>query len=170
MDPIELERRAIDAENENMAFRKWTKRLEPAESLDLDRDVGQVAAEVASAVSCVDCGRCCTMLGLVAITPTEATQVAARLGMDPTEFMERHTTTDDEGLWLEGGPCPMLDGTACTVYEDRPAACRDFPYLDKPHFSSRTLFLISNTSVCPILYHTFDQLRARLPWRRRRKS
>ena len=63
-------------------------------------------------------------------------------------------------------PCPFLKENVCSVYEDRPKACRDFPYLHEPGFRTRMITLIENTALCPIVYNTCEQLKTILPFRK----
>ena len=67
-------------------------------------------------------------------------------------------------------PCAFLqpDG-ACAVYEDRPQACRDFPYLHEPNFRGRTLAAIENTAVCPIVFNVWRLLKQQFPVGKRPK-
>jgi len=53
------------------------------------------------------------------------------------------------------------------VYEDRPQACRDFPYVHEPNFRSRTLSMIDNTATCPIVFNVWQQLKGRVGYRPR---
>lgn len=83
---------------------------------------------------CLRCGDCCRWHGYVRISQVEADQIAARLGMDVLEFIDKMTvvTTDRRSLSISENP----DGTCiffsdnpprCEIYESRPAQCRDFP-------------------------------------------
>ena len=59
-------------------------------------------------------------------------------------------------------PCPFLEGTRCSSYEDRPTVCRSYPHLDRPDRVSRLLGLISSASTCPIAYDVLEALKAEL--------
>lgn len=90
------------------------------------------------------CGReracfntCCADVNIV-VTPLDVLGLARRLGMTTSVFRARHTVTlETRDLQLpvvalkmedrEGRPCPFVGPEGCTVYEDRPWACRMYP-------------------------------------------
>ena len=83
---------------------------------------------------CRRCGACCRIEGIVRLKDGDAARMAAHLGMDEREFIERETdlAPDRAGLVLKDRPdgaCGMLDGSnRCRVYPVRPEKCRTFPF------------------------------------------
>jgi Fe-S-cluster containining protein len=80
---------------------------------------------------------CCADVNIV-LTPVDVLRLARRLGMNTRDFLETHTSnpiTKDLQLPIvmlkmsgqEGKPCPFVGEQGCTVYEDRPWACRMYP-------------------------------------------
>jgi len=80
---------------------------------------------------------CCRELEL-ALTPYDVLRLRARLGLTTGEFLERYCLfeVNDEdvlprvflGMVDDGrGSCPFVSPAGCSVYEDRPAACRTYP-------------------------------------------
>jgi Fe-S-cluster containining protein len=81
--------------------------------------------------------KCCSDLDL-ALTPYDVLRLKTRLGVSSSDFLDQHTT--DEVRHNCGLPmlmlkmkkdsrrtCPFLQPKGCTVYEDRPNACRLYP-------------------------------------------
>ena len=82
-------------------------------------------------------GRCCSNLNLM-VLPYDALRLARRLGLHTGELLSQYFVTRRDPLTgvprvqMQMGkdaphPCPFVQEGACTVYEDRPAACRIFP-------------------------------------------
>jgi len=80
---------------------------------------------------------CCADVNIV-LTPLDVLGLARRLGLTTTAFRARHTVTlQTRDLQLpvvalkmedrEGRPCPFVGPEGCTVYQDRPWACRMYP-------------------------------------------
>ena len=80
---------------------------------------------------------CCHDLNLV-LMPYDIYRLKKRLGISSGEFLDRYTSVHvGQGsglpvviLKMEGPylKCPFLEeGKGCTVYEDRPSACRTYP-------------------------------------------
>ncbi len=80
---------------------------------------------------------CCAKLRLI-LTPYDIVRLKNRLRVSSDEFLDLHTETlFDEGkrfplmrlrmLDDETGKCPFLTPQGCSVYEDRPGACRLYP-------------------------------------------
>ena len=86
-----------------------------------------------------------------------------RLALSEMEFRERYVRVLEGEECLAGGPCPFLEGTLCTVYDDRPAVCRRYPCLDEGDLPPTTM-LIEDAAVCPITFHVLEGLKRGL-WR-----
>jgi len=71
-------------------------------------------------------------VGQVRITDAEIAAMAAHLGVNADEFIQRYTRlrADRRGLSLierENGECVFLNGIDCSVQPVKPHQCRDFP-------------------------------------------
>jgi Fe-S-cluster containining protein len=161
-----IQRYAAKREDENWRFRSFVKHRLRMEDEELDAVVKETTDAVWSKIDCTMCAHCCRTLQVV-VDHEDAERLARRLGMKPAEFKRRYVKFDErqEG-YLASTPCPFLKENICSVYEDRPKACRDFPYLHEPGFRTRMITFIENTATCPIVYNTCEQLKTRLDFRR----
>lgn len=136
---------------------------------ELDALVHAIYAEIAPAIDCKSCANCCLKM-CITVDDQDIERVAKRLGVSSEEFESQHVAADgDYGeKFMPEEPCPMLGGTMCTVYEDRPKVCREFPHLDKDNFRTRLLGVIGSAEVCPIVFNVLEELKRQLGWRPRR--
>ena len=58
---------------------------------------------------------------------------------------------EDGDLVLQTAPCPFLElaDHRCSIYEDRPAACREYPHTDRKHMAAILPLTERNAHVCP---------------------
>ncbi len=85
-------------------------------------------------VSCFTC--CCQDVSIV-LTPYDVLRLTRVLNMDSSDFLEKHTITGVTSepnfpvvlLKMEGEAkrCPFVGEQGCSVYGDRPWACRMYP-------------------------------------------
>ncbi|MGO9543420.1 MAG: YkgJ family cysteine cluster protein [Rhodomicrobium sp.] len=86
----------------------------------------------------VSCWNKCCHGADITLPPYDILRLSRRFGMRPAEFLERYTVpAEHEGgvpivkLKMAGddgkGACHFLAEEGCTVYSDRPAACRYYP-------------------------------------------
>jgi len=79
---------------------------------------------------------CCGGIKIV-LTPYDILRLTKRLGIPAHEFLEKHTLptylekTDMPGVMIklreDNKKCPFVTPDGCTVYTDRPTACRYYP-------------------------------------------
>ena len=102
----------------------------PIQPIELSLD-SVIQFDCHKGVSCFNA--CCKNIDIV-ITPYDILRLKRRLGLDSREFVGNYTTPypmdhhDLPGLKMNTKPgtteCIFLSEEGCTVYEDRPAACR----------------------------------------------
>jgi len=155
-----IERLADERAEENRKFRYFLKAILEWDDEKLDALVHALAREVTRAVDCTACANCCRVMG-IGVIEADIQRLARRFGLTPQEFEERYVAPAPYGeKVIKETPCPFLRGNLCSIYEDRPADCAEFPHLLKPDFRGRTLGVLSNASFCPIVFNTLEQLKS----------
>ncbi|MBN1765730.1 MAG: YkgJ family cysteine cluster protein [Sedimentisphaerales bacterium] len=120
-------------------------------------------------IDCTECGRCCMELKPM-LSEKDQFRLAKRLEMNieqlRKQFLEYDDTDIDEPGWrIKDHPCPFLWDKVCTIYEERPENCRQYPYLHKPNFTYRTWGMIEPTFTCPVVYCVIEELKEKLGFR-----
>ncbi len=153
---------ARQAEAGNREFRAFIKGRCTMPDEELDRLVARMTDEVRAGVDCAACARCCRELAPM-FGDGDRQRLARRLKMTVEQFKGRclvyEEDADGRGWRMKAMPCLFLEGGRCSVYEDRPVECREYPYLDKGNFSCRMLTILERTFTCPIVYEVLERLK-----------
>lgn len=170
-DLVQIRALAEEKEDENLRFRQFLKQrsFDPA---DVDARVAKTTKRVWAGIDCTTCANCCRT-----VSPTfseeEVCRLAQRLEITPQQFIDAYlerTEAGENNPWqTRTKPCPFLKDNLCSVYEDHPANCRDYPYLYKPDFVFRTMGMIQRTFTCPIVYGVMEELKPALGFKKRRR-
>lgn len=149
---------AQSREAENDSFRTFIKN---SEGEVIDKMVQEINAVVEPAIDCTECGACCKTL-MINVEPPEAESVAKRLGMQLPEFKTAFIEESLQGqLIVNQVPCHFLEGSRCSVYEDRFAECREFPHLHRKNFKDRMFGTLIHYAMCPIIFNVVEELKLR---------
>lgn len=159
-DPDRVRQLAAGKQDENLRLRAFLKAGGPPEPL-VDRLFHRLGAEVAAEIDCASCGSCCRQLSPV-LLPKDIERLARRLRVPNPEFRASHLRKEDDGFVFARTPCPLLDGTRCSCYKDRPKDCRSYPHLHKKKMASRLLGVIENAAICPIVFGVLERLKPEL--------
>ncbi len=168
-DVHEIERLSELNASRNSEFRTFLKHRLDWDGEKLDCAVHEILSEVTSAIDCTKCAVCCLEMG-ISVEPEEIDRMARHTGMSSEEFESRNVVMDSD--WSEKimaeSPCMFLDKKLCTIYNDRPVVCRDFPHLHKPDFRSRLFSVFNNAGTCLIVFNVLEELKRRTGWRGRK--
>ncbi len=171
-NPIQLRQLANEKADENYEFRQFLKHHRELSSAEVDRLVFGISEKVWKTIDCTTCGNCCREVSPL-VNEVELERLACHQKMTHPEFASKFLKPSESGQeapWtMRERPCPFLKANRCTVYEHRPGNCRDYPYLDKPDFTSRTLSMIGRLDVCPAVFEVWEQLKRATGFRPRRK-
>jgi uncharacterized protein len=169
-DLVQIREQAGKKEDENFGFRQFLKMRCNLKQGEIDRRVFAATDRVWAGIDCTKCANCCRE-EKPGFSEEEVDRLALRLAMTRQQFidtyLERSGPLYDTPWTTRTTPCPFLKDNLCSVYDDRPADCRSYPYLYKPQFLSRTLAMIDRTFTCPIVYEVMEELKTSLGFRRR---
>lgn len=160
-----LEKLAAEKEDENWRFRRFLKFYDEMSDEQVDELVFKISDEVWAKINCSECGRCCVELQPLL---SEKDQKRLAKGLKITveqlrnEYLEYDKTVDEPGWKIKKSPCPFLKDKKCSVYEDRPDNCREYPYLHEADFTCRTWGMIDRTFTCPVVFRVLEELKEKL--------
>lgn len=163
-DPEVVKREAARLDEEQWRFRQYVKQLCRWSDARLNRTAAELGREAAAKIDCRQCAACCRT-STVPLGEEDEERLARRLSLPVLQMREQAgVITNEDGFSLDA-PCRLLSGRECSVYDDRPAACRGYPYIDGP-VRSRMLGIIDRAAVCPIVFEQVEQLKDATGFRR----
>ncbi len=154
---------AKQKEKENYEFRSF---LKTQNSDFVDRITQRFNTEIASLIDCTQCGNCCKSLRS-SVSETEIQKLSKLSKLTKEKFETNCVEYDDSESekFLKDTPCIYLKNKKCSIYSERPQDCRSYPHLHKSSFTSRTLGVIENLDICPIVFNLYESLKTELNFR-----
>lgn len=137
-------------------FRKF---LDRAGEASLIRQLPGLHEETFSKINCLDCANCCKNHSPTFKT-TDVKRISRFLGLKESDFIETYLKLDaDNDLVVKNSPCAFLEhDNTCRIYEVRPSDCARFPYTDEDVFVKRKQLTLTNSMVCPAVFHILEKL------------
>lgn len=144
--------------------KRYFQRLRRKKPKALDTTVADLHDEVFEEVDCLLCANCCRTTSPV-FTDHDIARIARKLRMKPARFVETYLHLDeDQDYVLNEAPCPFLGPDYyCSIYQDRPKACREYPHTQRKRFHQVLNLTLKNTEICPATHRIITRLKAELP-------
>src|SRR5687767_15380299 len=157
MDLKRFREQAKKKSSENKKFLLGLKKKDPRK---VDDQFHHLHEEVFQEIDCLTCANCCKTTSPI-FYQNDIERVAKSLRMKPGDFTEKYLRIDeDNDFVLKSSPCPFLDSeNYCTVYNDRPKACREYPHTDRKKMVQITELTLKNTIVCPAVFEILERLK-----------
>ena len=154
-----IQQLAVEKESENENFRLF---LKEQDGEAIDKIVHRLNDQVTEKTDCTSCGNCCKSL-LINVTTEEAGTLAAHLQTSAEAVKDKYLDVSPGGkMVISSIPCHFLQGTQCSIYEHRFEGCREFPHLDRPHFTRRLFGTMMYYGTCPIIFNVIELLKEEL--------
>lgn len=158
--PMDLDRFRRQAANKKAEHRKFLLSFKNKDPRKVDDAFHQVHDEVFREIDCLACANCCKTTSPI-FYQTDIERAAKALRIKPGEFIERFLHVDeDRDFVLKSAPCPFLGpDNYCSIYDDRPKACREYPHTDRKKMVQIMELTAKNTQVCPAVYEMVERLK-----------
>lgn len=150
----------LQSRNKERENKKFLSGLKKKDSRKVDDQFHSLHNEVFEEIDCLTCANCCKTTSPI-FYQNDIERVAKALRMKPGDFIQQYLRIDEEHDYvLKSSPCPFLDpDNLCTVYEDRPKACREYPHTDRKKMVQITDLTLRNTMVCPAVLEIVERLK-----------
>ena len=157
MDLEKFKQRAKQKSAENKTFLQKLKTKDPRK---VDDAFHQKHDEVFEEIDCLTCANCCKTTSPI-FYQTDIERIAKALRIRPGDFIEKYLRVDeDKDFVLKSSPCPFLDSeNYCSVYADRPKACREYPHTNRKKMVQIMDLTYKNTLVCPAVLEMVERLK-----------
>jgi Fe-S-cluster containining protein len=160
IEKVNLDQFKLQSARKEQENRKFLSNLKKKDSRKVDEAFHSTHEAVFEEINCLDCANCCKTTSPI-FYQTDIERVAKSLRMKPGDFVEKYLRIDeDKDYVLKSSPCPFLDDeNYCSVYEDRPKACREYPHTDRRKMVQITELTSKNTLVCPAVFEIVERLK-----------
>ena len=157
---MNLDRFKNVSKNKSAENKKFLLSLKKKDARKVDNAFHAVHEEVFEEINCLECANCCKTTSPI-FYQTDIERVAKSLKMKPGDFIEKYLRIDeDKDYVLKSSPCPFLDAeNYCSVYEDRPKACREYPHTNRKKMVQIMDLTYKNTLVCPAVLEMVERLK-----------
>ncbi len=139
-----------EAKKNKKDYKLFFKNLRKNQLRELDDTIHAIHDEVFEEVNCLDCGNCCKTLS-PAMTHLDVIRISKALRIKAQDVEDRYLRMDeDDDYVFRSMPCPFLrDDNYCSIYENRPKACREYPHTNRKKFFQIRDLTIKNAETCP---------------------
>jgi Fe-S-cluster containining protein len=157
MDLNSFREKAQNQREENKKFLQGLRKKDPRKVDDVFHELHE---QVFEEIDCLTCANCCKTTSPI-FYQTDIERVAKSLRMKPGDFIEKYLRVDeDKDYVVKSSPCPFLNAdNYCSVYDDRPKACREYPHTDRKKMVQITELTFKNTMVCPAVLEMVQRLK-----------
>lgn len=157
---IPLEELPSKAEQNKQSHKQLVLKLRKNTPAQLDSICRDLHEKNFTSINCLDCANCCRGLG-PRITDRDIDKMAKSLKLKPSAFTNQYLRIDEDGDYVfKKMPCPFLcNDNYCSVYEERPRACREYPHTNSRKMAQLLPLALKNSRTCPAVFEMLEQLK-----------
>ena len=160
---MNLDQFKVRSGNKEKENGKFLASLKKKNSRKVDAVFHILHNEVFEEIDCLSCANCCKTTSPI-FYQNDIERAAKALRMKPGDFVSKFLKVDeDNDFVLQSSPCPFLGSdNYCSIYEDRPKACREYPHTNRKKMVQITELTLENTRVCPAVFEMVERLKGKV--------
>ncbi len=147
---MEVEKWISQGKADKEIYQKWIKKAVKANKRTLDDTFHEQHDQVFRKTDCLACANCCKTTSPI-FRDVDIKRISRRLKLSENKLIDQYLRLDEDNDYvLKSSPCTFLyaDNT-CSIYEDRPLACREYPHTDRKNMFQIMDLTRKNMEVCP---------------------
>lgn len=111
-------------------------------------------------MDCLNCSNCCKTSSPI-FRDVDILRLSKRFKIGVADFLSSNLHLERNGNYvLNFSPCPFLgEDNYCSVYTDRPQACREFPHTNRKKMHQILNLTLKNAEICPAVARIVDKLK-----------
>ncbi|MCC7298893.1 MAG: YkgJ family cysteine cluster protein [Bacteroidia bacterium] len=144
---------------EKVNINKLVRKLKKRAPKNLDAIFDEVHETVFEKIDCLQCGNCCKTASPM-IFDKDIERLSHHFKMKPGQFFEKYLYLDEDDYYVfKQTPCPFLgDDNYCSVYDQRPKACREYPHTNQRKMHTLLTLAEKNAEICPAVQGILKQI------------
>jgi len=148
------------AKKQETETKKYFDRIKKKHPKNIDLIVKELHEHVFQEIDCLDCANCCKSISPI-ITDKDIERISKHLKIKPSLFIEKYLHLDKENDYVfNDTPCPFLmTDNYCSIYENRPKACKEYPHTNSPNFIKRLNLTLKNAYYCPAVFKIIEKMK-----------
>lgn len=141
-------------------YKKLASKLKKKNHRQLDQHFHTGHETIFKKTDCLTCANCCKTTSPI-FREVDIKRISKRLRMAEHKFIEQFLRIDEDNDYvLQQSPCHFLQqDNTCSIYEDRPLACREYPHTDRKNMYQILDLTVQNRLVCPAVVQIFQLVR-----------
>jgi Fe-S-cluster containining protein len=159
----ELEQKLDRSKIDQPQLKKMVPKLKKKNPRQLDELFHGLHQQTFKKMDCLTCANCCKTTSPI-FREVDIKRISKKLRMHVNQFIDAYLKIDeDKDYVLKTSPCAFLDSeNYCTIYEDRPLACREYPHTDRKNMFQILDLTVRNTLVCPAVSDIMDRIKSKV--------
>jgi Fe-S-cluster containining protein len=151
----DLEKGKLNTQDYKKAFQKLKKKNNKV----VDEMFHGLHEEVFEQIDCLSCANCCKTTSPI-FRDVDIKRISKKLKIKESQFINSYLKMDEEQDYvLKKSPCFFLgEDNKCSIYEDRPLACREYPHTDRKNMHQILNLTLKNVEVCPAVAQIAEQI------------
>lgn len=148
---------------EKATYEKWIRKAKKVNARILDAEFHELHDKTFRKIDCLQCANCCKTTSPI-FRDVDIKRLAKKMRLSEVKFIDTYLKMDEEGDYvLTQAPCPFLgEDNYCSVYEDRPLACREYPHTDRKNMFQILKLTRKNMEVCPAVVTIMQEISKKL--------
>lgn len=143
--------------------KKLVQKLKKTNNREVDRLFHQEHEQVFKKIACLSCANCCKTTSPV-FRDIDIKRISRKLKLTEGKFIDLYLKMDEERDYvLKSSPCTFLNAdNTCSIYEDRPLACREYPHTDRKNMYQILDLTLINSQICPAVSEIFTKIKLKV--------
>ncbi len=143
--------------------KKFVQKLKKSNSRELDRVFHNEHEQTFRKMDCLACANCCKTTSPL-FRDVDIKRISKRLRMPVGKFIDQYLRIDEDNDYvLQSSPCTFLGSdNKCSIYEDRPLACREYPHTDRKNMYQILDLTLINSQICPAVSKILTEIKRKI--------